>query len=194
MSVVHFKRFRMQFDLRGPVPPAPALPPGYRLLPWRSRLLDLHAAAKHASFANELDSIVFACLSTAGGCQQLMRDITGQANFVSQATWLIVHQPDTLTAMLPVATVQGIREPGRIGSIQNVGVAPVHRGLGLGTLLLTSALLGFQQTDHVAATLEVTAKNTAAIRLYQRIGFCIQRIVYRSVELPALTAAYRSQP
>ncbi len=191
MSVVHFKRYRMQFDLREPLPTAPSLPNGYRLLPWRSRLLDLHAAAKHASFAKELDSIVFTCLSTAAGCQQLMRDISSQSNFVSQATWLIVHQPSQLATMMPVATVQGMREPGRIGSIQNVGVAPEHRGQGLGTILLVSALVGFQKTEHLACTLEVTAKNSAAIRLYERIGFRLQRVVYRSVDVSGVSAAIK---
>jgi ribosomal protein S18 acetylase RimI-like enzyme len=48
---------------------------------------------------------------------------------------------------------------------------------------LHRALTGFQNADQQYATLEVTARNVGALRLYQRVGFEIMRTVYRSVEL-----------
>jgi predicted GNAT family N-acyltransferase len=183
MIPTHFKRYRMHRDLRRKLFDRPPLPTGYMALPWRGELLELHAAAKFASFSNELDAVVFPCLADAKGCRQLMHDIVHRSNFAPQATWLIVRQKSPKDAPLPCATIQGIFDPQRVGSIQNVGVAPDHRGIGLGSLLLYNALHGFQQADQEYATLEVTARNTGAIRLYQRVGFEITRTVYRSAEV-----------
>lgn len=183
MSTMHFKRYRMQFDLRRRTPDPPLLPDGYQIWPWRSGLLDLHAAAKFASFGDEIDAVVFSCLADAAGCRQLMWDIVHRSNFAPQATWLIVRRPGPKDEPVACGTVQGIFDTAFVGSIQNVGVAPAQRGMGLGSNLLIRALRGFRQADQQFATLEVTARNTAAIRLYQRIGFEIVRTVYRSVEL-----------
>ncbi len=183
MTQTHFKRYRMQFDLRRKLVEPPPVPADYQLLAWNPNLLDLHAKAKFASFSHEIDAVVFSCLADAKGCFQLMNDIVQRSNFAPQATWLIVRNSRANEPPQPCATVQGIFDPSQVGSIQNVGVAPAHRGLGLGSVLLHRALKGFQQADQRFATLEVTARNSGALRLYQRIGFEILRTVYRSVEL-----------
>jgi len=182
MGTTHFKRYRMQLSLRRRLAEPPPLPSGFQILPWRSNLLELHAAAKWASFNREIDAIVFSCLADSNGCRQLMSDIVNRSNFAPQSTWLIVQQNQPGANVIPCGTVQGIFDVNSVGSIQNVGVAPSFRGLGLGSILLHRALQGFQQADQQFATLEVTARNTAAVRLYQRVGFDIVRTVYRSVE------------
>jgi hypothetical protein len=183
MVATRFKRYRMQCDLRRQLSEPPPIHPGYLVLPWRADLLESHAAAKWASFANELDALVFSCLADAKSCLQLMRDIVNRSNFAPQATWLLVRETGPGQSPQPCGTIQGIFDPLRVGSLQNVGVAPRDRGMGLGSVLLHRALSGFQQADQVAATLEVTARNTAALRLYQRVGFAITHTVYRSAEL-----------
>lgn len=183
MVATHFKRYRMHFSLRRKLNDPPPLPASFELWPWRGNLLEYHAAAKWASFGHEIDAVVFPCLSESQGCRQLMADIVHRSNFAPQATWLIVHRAKPADDPLPCGTVQGIFEPDRVGSIQNVGVAPAYRGLGLGSVLLHGALSGFQQADQATVTLEVTARNTSAIRLYQRVGFEITRTVYRTTEL-----------
>ncbi len=182
MIATHFKRFRMQINLRHRLVEPPPLPPGFQLLPWRNSLLELHSAAKWASFGHEIDAVVFSCLADATGCRQLMNDIVNRSNFAPQATWLIVQQSRPEVHPIPCGTVQGVFDAALVGSIQNVGVVPEYRGIGLGSILLHRALIGFQHADQQFATLEVTARNTAAIRLYQRVGFEIARTVYRSVD------------
>lgn len=183
MAIVHLKRYRMVYDLSQGLPALGSLPAGYRQLGWQPRLLEWHAAVKCASFERELDALVFVSLSTAAGCLQLMRDIAQQSNFVPEATWLLVFESPGIKPPLPVATIQGMRDAEGLGSIQNVGVVPGHRGRGLGTHLLGLALQGFLQTGHTLVSLEVTSKNLSAIRLYERIGFRADRVVYRSVQL-----------
>ena len=45
------------------------------------------------------------------------------------------------------------------------------------------ALDGFRASGLKRATLEVTAQNSGAIRLYERLGFATVRTVYKAVEL-----------
>jgi hypothetical protein len=181
MPLTYFKRFRMEFDLYGPLPVADPLPSRYQAVAWRSSLLDLHAEAKYRSFCFELDANVFPCLGEEEGCRRLMHEISSRANFIPDATWLLVHgdgdQDDSC------GTVQGIQDGEFTGAIQNLGITPEHRGLGLGTYLLVQALRGFQEQGLKHAYLEVTARNTGAVRLYNRLGFYRTKTVYKAAEV-----------
>ncbi len=80
-------------------------------------------------------------------------------------------------------TVQGVAEDQGQGGIQNLGVTPGHRGLGLGAVLLGQALVGFQNVGLRRAHLEVTAQNRRALHLYRRFGFRRVQTVYKAVEV-----------
>ena len=175
----YVKRFRMEIDLVGPLPPVPALPPGYSWLAWRDELLDLHAQTKFACFAEELDGQIFPSLGTLDGCVRLMREIAGRAGFRPEATWLIQQ------GQAVCGTVQGVRDRFGMGGIQNLGVVAEHRGLGLGKALLLQALHGFQRTDCHRAHLEVTARNDLAVRLYHQLGFRRRKTLYKPIDPPA---------
>jgi len=69
-----------------------------------------------------------------------------------------------------------------MGGIQNLGVAPLYRGRGLGSALLLQALQGFRRAGLGRAFLEVTAQNEGAVRLYRRMGFRCRKTVYKAVE------------
>ena len=69
-----------------------------------------------------------------------------------------------------------------IGAIQNLAVAREHRRRGLGESLVLRALGGFRRAGIGRVTLEVTAQNAAAIRLYRRLGFSAFKTVYKVVE------------
>ena len=135
-----------------------------------------HARAKYSSFHTEIDSEVFPSLATETGCEQLMRAIRLKPGFLPGATWLLACGPEYC------GTVQGVRERSGNGCIQNLGVAPSHRGRGLGTALLLQALHGFRRACLPGAVLEVTAENAAAVRIYRRLGFRSRKTVYKTVE------------
>jgi ribosomal protein S18 acetylase RimI-like enzyme len=80
-------------------------------------------------------------------------------------------------------TVQGIRDRSGLGAIQNLGVVPECRGLGLGTALMQQALAGFQKAGLKRSFLEVTAQNSSAVRLYKQLGFSRSRTVYKVSEV-----------
>lgn len=181
MAQTYVKRFRMEFDLTGSIPPA-ELPEGYFWLSWSPHLLPLHADAKYRSFKSEIDACVFPSLGAAEGCLRLMKDISRQEGFLSEATWLIGFRPSLSAAAEYCGTIQGVRDHHGHGSVQNLGVVPEHRRRGLGKLLLLQALAGFRKAGLSTAFLEVTAQNVHAVRLYQQMGFHQARTLYKVVD------------
>lgn len=181
MKLVYYKRYQMERRV-GPDVTLPALPSGYRFVPWSTQRLADHSEAKHLSFSDELDSQLFECLQTEAGCERLMRGISNKPGFLPGATWLIeyVAGPNKVE---PCGTIQGIQASPRLGGIQNVGVTPMHRGRGLGIALVKAALVGFQQAGLSRVYLEVTADNTAAVRLYEQLGFRRTKTLYKAVEV-----------
>jgi ribosomal protein S18 acetylase RimI-like enzyme len=184
LTATYFKRYRMEADLRQcdcSETPAPAR---YRAVPWEPGLLETHAQTKYRSFSEEIDAQVFPCLGDPEGCLRLMREIAAKAGFLPEATWLAVYddpengQPDYC------GTIQGLDTQSGYGSIQNLGVVPQHRGRGLGRCLLRRALHGFWQAGLVRVSLEVTADNYSAIRLYRQQGFTVVKTVFKSADAP----------
>ncbi len=176
-TVKYFKRHRMELPLRAPLAPA-ALPVGYRWLAWDDRLIALHAEVKFLSFHQHGDALVFPSLGTRTGCHDLMAAIRYRPNFCPQATWLI-EGPEGC-----VGTIQGLLDDNGYGGIQNLGVVPECRGLGLGRALLMQALAGFASVGVPRAFLEVTATNDPAVRLYRAAGFRAYKTLYRAVQVP----------
>jgi ribosomal protein S18 acetylase RimI-like enzyme len=110
-----------------------------------------------------------------------MREIRGKSGFLPAATWLVARgsTPETIQWC---GTIQGVVEKQGVGMIQNVGIVPGHRGLGLGRSLVERAVAGFRMHGLRRAALEVTVDNARAMRLYQQLGFGRTRTVYKVVE------------
>ena len=175
MAITYYKRFRMEVDLDRPVPP-PFLPPSFWWVGWQEGFIDHHAEVKFLSFRDEVDSMVFPCLGDRLGCQRLMREIRRKPGFLPAATWLIACEEGY------VAAVQGVTDRGWVGSIQNLGVVPSFRGLGLGRALVRQCLGGFRGAGLRRACLEVTAENASAVRMYREAGFRKAKTLYRAVD------------
>lgn len=185
MTTTYFRRYCMQIDLRGDWRPRelPPLPTGFEILPWQDSLREAHARANCESFREEMDRNIFSCLGNEEGCRRLMRDISFRDGFLTEATWLLVHQAPERKTALPCGTIQAIRVGPRVAAIQNVGVAPAFRGRGLGSWLVTQSLCGMQRSHVDFGQLEVTAHNLGAIRLYERLGFRPLKVVHKSTEV-----------
>jgi len=169
----------MQVELQRISLDVPDLPSGYRWLPWRTLLLERHAQVKWRSFREDLDGQVFRCLRDPAGCLSLMKEIASRNSFCPASTWMVVYQPEADWPPSDAGTIQGVTRHGGIGAIQNVGVAPEHRRLGIGRALLLRSMAGFCDAGMALASLEVTAENTHALDLYRNIGFEIREVLYR---------------
>jgi len=174
MGVTYFKRFRMEIDL-GEHLPVTELPEGYFWREWADGLTDLHAEIKYRSFCDEVDSKVFPILGDRWGCQRLMREIRSKPGFLPETTWLIGCDRGYC------ATIQGVVDASGVGSIQNVAVLPGFRRLGLGKALVCKSLDGFAKCGITRVTLEVTAENPHAVKMYGKIGFRKSKTTYKAV-------------
>lgn len=181
MPVLFFKRHRMQIDLRDADLELPDNPICF--LPWAEDLIGMHSIAKWESFRLEMDASVFPCLGDRDGCKQLMRDLSKRSNFVPGATWLGMSALDGV----PAGTIQGLRLDGKRGAIQNVGVVPDFRGMGVGKKLLILALKGFRDSGCTQVQLEVTVHNLGAIRLYESVGFRYYETVFKVGNIPVIS-------
>ena len=186
MPVVYFKRHKMQIDLNKFSRAHDSGESVVRFIPWSEKTLGQHALAKWDSFRLEIDANVFPCLGSRDGCRQLMRDIALRDNFVPEATWLAIADLDGKPEV-PVGTIQGLRLNVIEGAIQNVGVVPQFRGMGLGRELIQRAIQGFRDTGCSKVNLEVTIHNTGAIRLYESIGFQYVGTVFKVGNVPVST-------
>ena len=173
----YFKRFRMEVTLGRGGPTGDPDPAEVDWWAWDDALLDAHADAKYRSFCGEMDAELFASFTTPDGCRGLMTAIRNRAGFCPAATWLAVGPAGV------AGTIQGLLDASdrRVGAIQNVGVVPDYRGLGVGSGLLRRALAGFRRARVRRVYLEVTARNAAAVRLYRRFGFRCTRTIYKPV-------------
>ena len=183
MPVRYFKRYRMQFDANRQSLPDTILPDGFEFVAWNDQLVDTHAMVKADSFSNEIDATVFPCLSHIAGCQKLMHEIASSRNFLPAATWLIKH-PSDIPAPQYCGTIQGMLRSSKLGAIQNIGIIPSCRGLGLGRAILVQSLLGFITSGVSRVYLDVTAANSLAVSLYHSLGFQILETSYLSVVVP----------
>ena len=182
MATTYVRRQRMEIDFAKTRLPQARLPEGYQWAAWSPHLLERHAIVKYDSFHAEIDSRVFACLGDFEGCRRLMTEIARQRNFLPGATWLITFEGTRGSAAVDCGTIQGLWHSRWLGAIQNVGVVPEHRGLGLGRALLLKALEGFRSARLRRVYLEVTAENIPAVELYRSLGFAIARTMYKAIE------------
>ena len=164
-------RLRMEAPLRSL--PTPVIPAGYDLVPWDEDLVEPHAEIKWLAFRDTVDAAIFPNLGRFDGCFQLMGAIARHAGFVPGATWLARGHDGYC------GCIQGVRGGRRIGMVQNLAVLAECRGQGVGRALLEAALHGFRDAGLVLAQLEVSARNGAAVQLYQSAGFLVRKSFYR---------------
>jgi ribosomal protein S18 acetylase RimI-like enzyme len=164
VGTMRLHRHRMEIRLTG-LPPLPVLPDNLLWVPWDDSLMGIHAEVHYHSFADCIDRKMFTSFADPSGCWYTLNQIRHKSGFLPEATWLIAGAPGAC------GTIQCIKEGWGYGSIQNVGVIPSWRGKGLGEALVLRALYSFVAYGLRKASLEVTAENTAALRLYLRMGF-----------------------
>ncbi len=189
LNYQYIKRYRMELDVSRWRRPDFRLPRDYRLVAWSDALLEEHAEIKYQSFRGELDAQVFPCLGEYEGCWKLMQEIHAREGFLPEATWLAEYIGAGPRKTEYCGTIQAVRTHRQRANIQNIGVVPFHRGRSIGTALILASLGGLQYLGVPRISLEVTAENGDAVRLYKKLGFRSTRTLYKAVELaPSLPA------
>ena len=163
----------MRRDLREPLAPAePMLPAGVKLRPLRRE--DLLAAAEivYRSHAGTVDAALNLTYSTPSTCRAFVETLvvrSGCGRFDPEASRL-AEAP-----WGPVGVVVASRLARTNGHVCQVSVVPEAQGRSLGTVLVLFALRAFREQGLSSATLSVTIANRRAHRLYELLGFRVQR-------------------
>jgi len=171
-----FERVVMEIDLTRRLQER-ELPEGMRIVGWRPDLLEDHAEVLARSFTGVDDVRLFRRLGSLEGCRGIMRDIVAHSGFDPTATLAIEDRWGV------IGCVQGSRQDGQAGMVQNVAVIPERRGEGVGFALLSACCRAFKSGGLGYALLEVTAGNEAALGLYQSMGFFPRRRYLRAAEV-----------
>jgi ribosomal protein S18 acetylase RimI-like enzyme len=160
----------MVFDFADFSFPVLRLPLGFRYVAWNPEMLEVHADIKYRGFRNDLDAQIFPTFRNYEQCVHLMKSISESPFFLPAATLLIANGSEH-DLFEYVACIQGMRFSDEVGAIQNIAVLPDYRGHGIGRAILLGSLLGFRQHGIKRVTLEATAENIPAVKLYTHVGF-----------------------
>jgi ribosomal protein S18 acetylase RimI-like enzyme len=167
-------RHYMRRDLVEPLPPAEApLPAGVALRPLRRDDLSAAAEIVFRSHAGSLDAALNQTYATPATCRTFVDTLvvrSGCGRFDSEASRLAEGPWG------PIGVVIASRLARANGHVCQVSVAPEAQGRGLGAALVTWALRSFRGQGLASATLSVTLANERAHRLYELLGFRVQRV------------------
>jgi ribosomal protein S18 acetylase RimI-like enzyme len=167
-------RHYMRRDLAEPLPSSETpLPPGVALRPLRRD--DLPAAAEiiFRSHAGSPDAALNLTYSTPATCRTFVDTLvvrSGCGRFDPEAS-RFAEGPWGPTGVLIASRLSRTN-----GHVCQVSVAPEMQGRGLGAGLMTVALRAFREQGLASATLSVTVGNDRAHRLYELLGFRVQRV------------------
>lgn len=146
------------------------LPPGLRLIRWSNSHFQLAGELIHRSYQQHGDSVINDQYHSIHGSLRFLHNIVrfpGCGVFDSEGSWVLWDErKSVMEGVLLCSTVDR-----GIGHITQICIAPAYRGLGLGELLLRSAMNGLVRRGFRRLTLTVTRANTAAMRLYTDHGF-----------------------
>jgi ribosomal protein S18 acetylase RimI-like enzyme len=135
---------------------------------------DLARAAEliYESHRGSLDAALNLTYATPAHCRSFVDTLAlraGCGSFDGEAS-AIVDGPKGLQGVLLASRLSG-----RAGHICQVSVLPQAQGRGLGSALVLAALRSFRRQGLLSASLSVTLGNTAAYRLYERLGFRLRK-------------------
>jgi ribosomal protein S18 acetylase RimI-like enzyme len=167
-------RHYMRRDLGEPLPPGEAsLPAGVCLRPIRRDELQAAAEIVYRSHAGSPDAALNLTYSTPATCRAFVDTLvvrSGCGRFDPDASRLAEGPWG------PIGVLIASRLGRTNGHVCQVSVAPEGQGRGLGAALVSEALRTFRRQGLVSATLSVTVGNDRAHRLYERLGFRVQKV------------------
>jgi ribosomal protein S18 acetylase RimI-like enzyme len=165
-------RHYMRRELAEPVPEPLPLPRGIALRPLQRE--DLTAAAEiiFKSHEHSVDAALNMTYATPATCRAFVETLvvrSGCGQFDPEASRFACGPRG------PLGVLIASRLSRSNGHVCQVSVIPGAQGGGLGAALVSRALAAFRDQGLASATLSVTASNARAHRLYERLGFTVQR-------------------
>ncbi len=169
----HPRRF-YEVDLSRMAPPRELGRVVLPIIPWTESRQEEAAELIAQSYAGHIDSQINDQYRSVAGARRFLLNIIqypGCGSFFAPASFVSIDRYTQKACGLCLSSL--VSE--RTGHITQLGVAPEHRGKGLGRQLLQKSLQALAAHGALRASLTVTSKNHEAIALYEDIGFRNQR-------------------
>lgn len=168
-----YERRFLEAPLAG-VAELPPRQPDAIVAPWAEAKQSEAGRLIAAAYAGHIDSEINDQYRSPGGARRFLANIVqypGCGRFFSPGSFVALAAPGQGLCGLSLASVvcEGV------GHITQLCVAPSHRAIGLGYELLRRSLVALAESGCRKVTLTVTASNTPALRLYERMGFTNRR-------------------
>jgi ribosomal protein S18 acetylase RimI-like enzyme len=165
-------RHYMRRELTAPVPEPGPLPAGIALRSLRREDLSAAADIIYQSHQGSVDAALNMTYATPATCRAFVETLvvrSGCGQFDADASRFACGPRG------PLGVLIASRLSRTNGHVCQVSVIPGAQENGLGAALVSRALLAFRAEGLASATLSVTASNERAHRLYERLGFTVQR-------------------
>jgi mycothiol synthase len=157
-----FFRMRRMFDT--PIP-EPAVPAGYKIIPWLPKINPAIKEALDESFRDHWGHIDWT--------EAQWQDVLNNPTFRQQYSFLAMAGEEVAGVCLNRVITDEVDRTGiKEGWIGSLGVRRPYRKLGLGSALLCTSMRAFEADGYVCAGLGVdTESPTGALGIYERMGF-----------------------
>lgn len=166
-------RHYMRRELEGALPAAdPPLPPGVCLRPLRREELQAAAEIVYRSHFGSVDAALNQTYATPASCRAFVETLvlrSGCGRFEPEASRLAQGPKG------PLGVLIASRLAPANGHVCQVSVTPEAQARGVGRALMAASLHAFRALGLASATLSVTVANDRAHRLYELLGFRVQR-------------------
>jgi len=142
----------------------------HSFLPWGEHYLAPAAELIASAYHGHDDSQINDQYRDALGARRFLSNTTrhtGCGSFLPAASWVAIQPGNARISGICLAT----RVDEDAGHVTQICVTPGDRGMGVGRELLRRTLLSLRACACDTASLTVTASNTAALSLYQQMGF-----------------------
>jgi ribosomal protein S18 acetylase RimI-like enzyme len=169
-----FDRLFMRLDLsRAALPESPVRHPIF-IERWSDHYQDAGAQLIAAAYRGHVDSLINDQYRSAASARRFLYNIVqypGCGVFYRPASYAAF---DASTGRLCGISLASVVAP-QCGHIAQICVSPEVQGTGVGYALLRQSLNALRDAQCHAASLTVTASNTGAVALYERVGFATLR-------------------
>lgn len=146
------------------------MPAHVRMMRWMTPHFQAAGELIHRAYANHGDSAINDQYHSVHGSLRFLHNIVrfpGCGVFDAEASWVLWDDnTQEMDGVLLCSTVER-----KVAHVTQLCVAPRRRGHGLGRALLRHAATELSRRGFKILTLTVTEENTAAMHLYQSLGF-----------------------
>lgn len=148
-----------------------AIPEGFEVVPWDRRHDREASQLLYLAYRNHVDAAINDQYGSSVGSERLIDNIVrhrGCGEHLPRTSRVAVHRnSQKLAGILAITSVR----PGVTAHIPQVAIAREFQGSGVGSAMIGESFLDLAERGYREVSLTVTAANSGAVRLYQRLGF-----------------------